>query len=114
MMKSAQDVAVQTCRCGAMVVESCVFPFVYKNETYNACTGVDSDNGAKWCATEVDSDGVMVPVGVLFFLLFIFILLRRVNGDGAKPPATRINCWTVLNIVEITANASTMMTTPED
>ena len=57
---------------------------------------------------------MMVPVGVLFFLLFIFILLRRVNGDGAKPPATRINCWMVLNIVEITVNASTMMTTQED
>ena len=38
---------------------------------------------------------------------------ERVNGDGAKPPATRI-CWTVLSIVEITANASTMMTTQED
>ena len=34
----------------------CVFPFVYKNETYSACTGADSDNGAKWCATEVDSE----------------------------------------------------------
>lgn len=29
----------------------CVFPFVYKNVTYSACTSVDHSGG--WCATEV-------------------------------------------------------------
>ena len=45
-----------TSACLTVTDLPCVFPFVYKNETYNACTGVDSDNGAKWCATEVDSE----------------------------------------------------------
>jgi len=34
---------------------ACIFPFMYKGETYNSCTTVDSD--APWCATEVDVYG---------------------------------------------------------
>ena len=67
----------------------------------------------RWCATEVDSNGVMVPVGI-FSLLFDLILFQRVNGDGAKLLATRSSCWTGLSIVETTANAPTTMTTPGD
>ena len=35
----------------------CVFPFIYRDVTYNACTDKDSDTGQPWCATKVDSDG---------------------------------------------------------
>ena len=56
---------------------------------------------------------MMVPVGI-FFPLFNLTLLQRVNGDGAKPLATKSNCWMGLSIVETTANALTTMTTPED
>jgi len=38
----------------------CVFPFTYEGQTYNQCTSASSDNGAPWCATEVDGDGVVV------------------------------------------------------
>jgi len=27
---------------------------------HNSCTNVGSENGAAWCATEVDSEGVVV------------------------------------------------------
>ena len=38
----------------------CVFPFTYKGVTYKTCTTTESDNGAAWCATQVDSEGVVV------------------------------------------------------
>ena len=36
-----------------MQKKSCVFPFSFQGETYNACTDAGSDNGAVWCATKV-------------------------------------------------------------
>ena len=40
--------------------EPCVFPFIYKNQTFNQCTTEDADIGSVWCATEVDQQGVVV------------------------------------------------------
>jgi len=38
----------------------CVFPFKYRDVTYDKCTSRDSDNGQPWCATEVDDEGYVV------------------------------------------------------
>ena len=44
-------------------VHNCIFPFIYKGQTYEKCTTVDSDNEKPWCAydiqpgTEVPQDG---------------------------------------------------------
>merc|ERR1719424_2384179 len=35
--------------------DQCVFPFQYKDKTYNSCT--TEDKNIKWCYTQVDSDG---------------------------------------------------------
>ena len=40
--------------------KSCLFPFLYDNESYSACTLVDSDTGVPWCATGIDQDGFVV------------------------------------------------------
>jgi hypothetical protein len=40
--------------------KSCIFPFTYKGETHNKCTNAGSDNGAVWCATNVDKNGEVV------------------------------------------------------
>ena len=40
--------------------QDCVFPFKYKGTTYTTCTQAESSNGAAWCATEVDTEGVVV------------------------------------------------------
>jgi hypothetical protein len=39
--------------------EQCVFPFTYKERTFNDCTFADTANGQPWCATSVNSDGSM-------------------------------------------------------
>ena len=39
---------------------TCVFPFTYKGVTYKSCTTAESDNNKAWCATEVDTEGVVV------------------------------------------------------
>ena len=39
---------------------SCVFPFTYRGVTYKTCTTAESDNNKAWCATQVDSEGVVV------------------------------------------------------
>ena len=36
--------------------DTCVFPFIYKGTTYSSCKA--ADDGTRWCATAVDSDGV--------------------------------------------------------
>lgn len=35
----------------------CIFPFTYNSITYTECA---EETGMKWCATEVDADGIMV------------------------------------------------------
>jgi len=36
--------------------KNCVFPFIYKNETYFGCTAADSENrGGNWCSTQINS-----------------------------------------------------------
>ena len=37
-----------------------MFPFTYRGVTYKTCTTAESDNNKAWCATEVDSEGVVV------------------------------------------------------
>ena len=46
--------------CKTVQGKDCVFPFKYKGTTYSSCTQAESSNGAAWCATEVDTDGVVV------------------------------------------------------
>ena len=38
----------------------CVFPFTFKGKTHLRCTKDESVNGKEWCATEVNSDGVVI------------------------------------------------------
>lgn len=45
---------VSTAECKSVTGADCVFPFTYKGQTYKKCTTADSDNGAAWCATEVN------------------------------------------------------------
>jgi len=51
---------LRQCECKTVNSKQCVFPFTYKGETYNKCTNTGSDNGASWCATEVDEDGEVI------------------------------------------------------
>ena len=37
--------------------QPCIFPFLYRGETYSRCISRDSDTGQPWCATRVDSQG---------------------------------------------------------
>ena len=43
------------CSC---INSRCVFPFIYKGKTYEQCTR--EDHHEPWCATKVDSNGVLV------------------------------------------------------
>ncbi|XP_053119003.1 epididymal sperm-binding protein 1-like [Hemicordylus capensis] len=36
--------------------KACVFPFIYKNQTYHNCTNEDEPNGIFWCATTKNYD----------------------------------------------------------
>ena len=42
--------------CETIGGDKCVFPFSYQGRTYFACTADDSDNGAPWCAVQVQAD----------------------------------------------------------
>merc|ERR1712038_1074774 len=46
--------------CLSVTGKSCIFPFSYQGSTYGACTQAGSENGAAWCATEVDETGEVV------------------------------------------------------
>jgi hypothetical protein len=35
----------------------CVFPFKFKNRTYNGCTNIDNPNAFIWCPTKVHDNG---------------------------------------------------------
>ena len=39
----------------------CIFPFIYKDKTYNGCGRYkgQSDDEPAWCATSVDSQGIL-------------------------------------------------------
>merc|ERR550532_670976 len=51
---------LRQCDCKTEQGSHCVFPFTYKGVTHKTCTTTESDNGAAWCATQVDSEGVVV------------------------------------------------------
>jgi len=51
---------LRQCECKTVQDKACVFPFSYKGVTYNNCTNTGSDNGAAWCATQVDAEGEVV------------------------------------------------------
>ena len=46
--------------CKTVEDNDCVFPFIYKGVSYSSCTKAESSNGAPWCATAVDDEGVAV------------------------------------------------------
>ena len=52
--------SLEACRTVGSSGVPCVFPFIYREVTYNSCTDTDSDTGQPWCAIEVDSDGWVV------------------------------------------------------
>jgi hypothetical protein len=50
---------LKTCLSCKTVGESgvpCIFPYIYRNTTYDRCTTKDSDTGQPWCATSVDHE----------------------------------------------------------
>jgi len=51
---------LRQCDCQTVQGSQCIFPFTYKGVTHNSCTKVDSDNGAAWCATELQPNGEVV------------------------------------------------------
>ena len=48
---------------GVTIKEPCVFPFTYKDVTYNTCTNVDHPDQKEWCSTKVDGTGNHVTGG---------------------------------------------------
>ena len=52
----------QNDKCQTKEGKKCIFPFVYKGNTYDICTTVDSDNGEAWCAITVERNR-SVPFG---------------------------------------------------
>jgi len=46
--------------CLTSLGSKCIFPFEYEGQTYNQCTTQGSENAQAWCATKVDSSGVVV------------------------------------------------------
>ena len=47
-----------TAGCQTIHGEDCVFPFIYKGQTYNECTKEESIN--RWCATSVMENGEVI------------------------------------------------------
>ena len=47
-----------TTGCQTIHGEDCVFPFIYKGQTYNECTKEESIN--RWCATGVMENGEVI------------------------------------------------------
>ena len=47
--------------CSTLTGGTCVFPFTYNGATHHQCTYTDSPT--PWCATAVDSSGVVVTNG---------------------------------------------------
>ena len=47
-------------QCLSTLNNPCIFPFSYNEVTHEKCTHVGSENGAAWCATEIDSEGKVV------------------------------------------------------
>ena len=45
--------------CQTVDGEDCVFPFIYKEKTYNECTKEESTE--PWCATSVMKNGEVIP-----------------------------------------------------
>jgi hypothetical protein len=63
----SKDLAcLRSCECATLPTaaddkkHTCVFPFTYKDVTYKGCTTNHSENGDRWCAYEVDENGVAV------------------------------------------------------
>lgn len=44
-------------KCDTILGDQCVFPFTYRNKTYDACTDADTTVHRFWCATKVDARG---------------------------------------------------------
>merc|ERR1712083_1277020 len=51
---------LRKCGCKTVTGKSCIFPFIYNGVTHNKCTDTGSENGAVWCATNVDKNGEVV------------------------------------------------------
>ena len=47
--------------CQTVDGEDCVFPFIYKEKTYNECTKEGSSNSKPWCATSVMENKTVIP-----------------------------------------------------
>ncbi len=43
--------------------QTCVFPFIVRNVTYDECTKNHDKYGRLWCATKVDESGIFVING---------------------------------------------------
>ena len=47
--------------CQTVDGEDCVFPFIYKEKTFNECTKEGSMNSNPWCATRVMENRTVIP-----------------------------------------------------
>jgi len=46
--------------CRTINADLCIFPFIYKGQTFSSCTDFESVNGLQWCATKVRNNKVVV------------------------------------------------------
>ena len=51
---------LEECTTNTTTGEKCIFPFIYKDKTYQDCTAAGNvrNNLTKWCATKVNNAGV--------------------------------------------------------
>lgn len=63
---SKDHACLRSCECTTLpsatdsTTHRCVFPFTFKDVKYTGCTTTTSENGNRWCAYEVDENGVAV------------------------------------------------------
>merc|ERR1719153_1075038 len=74
--------------CKTDTGDSCKFPFTFQGVRYNACTTDHSENGAPWCATQVNNRGESVKFGVCAAFCPGVGCKTFDNGDSCKFPFT--------------------------
>jgi len=57
------SVPIENKPCNTVGGKKCVFPFRYKEKTFDRCTFYETENNDPWCATEVYDNGYVTELG---------------------------------------------------